>query len=89
MSVEEHQRHPLDYEAQSSQGKITFHSQEHFGRSDTGVGMHRRLFKKQCEIVANGGDPVGVAFAEHQRRRSIEARSWMTTLADASARAPA
>jgi hypothetical protein len=26
---------------------------------------------------ASGGDPVGVAFAEKDRRISIEARSWM------------
>ena len=24
----------------------------------------RRLFKEQCDIVAKGGDPVGVAFTE-------------------------
>ncbi len=77
MTLEEHQRHPLDYEAQSSQGPITFHSQEHLGRSDGGVAMHRRLFKQQCEIVAKGGDPVGVAFSEKGRCRQILARSWM------------
>ncbi len=77
MTLEEHQRHPLDYEAQSSQGKITFHSQEHLARSDRGVSMHRRLFKKQCQLVAEGGDPVGVAFREEDRRIQIDARSWM------------
>jgi phenylpropionate dioxygenase-like ring-hydroxylating dioxygenase large terminal subunit len=77
MTLEEHQRTPLDYEAQSSQGKITFHSQEHLVLSDRGVSMHRRLFKKQCEIVAGGGDPVGVAFTEDSRTVRIEARSWM------------
>jgi phenylpropionate dioxygenase-like ring-hydroxylating dioxygenase large terminal subunit len=76
MTLEDHQRHPLDYEAQSSQGKITFHSQEHLARSDRGVSMHRRLFRKQCEVVAQGGDPVGVAFSESDVVR-IEARSWM------------
>ncbi len=77
MTLEEHQRHPLDYEAQSSQGKITLHSQEHLARSDGGVAMHRRLFKQQCEVVAGGGDPVGVAFTESGTVRKIEARSWM------------
>ena len=77
MTLEEHQRHPLDYEAQSSQGKITLHSQEHLARSDGGVSMHRRLFKQQCRIVAVGGDPVGVAFSEQDRCRKILARSWM------------
>lgn len=77
MDQEYHQRNPLDYEAQNSQGKITLHSEEHLVYSDTGVGMHRRLFKQQCERVAQGGDPVGVAFTEADRRVSIEARSWM------------
>jgi hypothetical protein len=77
MSFADHQRNPLDYEAQAGQGKITFHSQEHLGASDGGVGMHRRLFKQQCEIVAKGGDPVGVAFTEEDRLVKIFARSWM------------
>ena len=77
MTLEDHQRHPLDYEAQSSQGKITFHSHEHLARSDRGVSMHRRLFKKQCQVVAEGGNPVGVAFDESDRIIRIEARSWM------------
>jgi phenylpropionate dioxygenase-like ring-hydroxylating dioxygenase large terminal subunit len=77
MTLEDHQRHPLDYEAQSSQGKISFHSQEHLMLSDQGVSMHRRLFKQQCEIVAQGGNPVGTAFAETDRIIKIEARSWM------------
>jgi phenylpropionate dioxygenase-like ring-hydroxylating dioxygenase large terminal subunit len=79
MTLEDHQRHPLDYEAQASQGKISFHSQEHLVSSDRGVSMHRRLFKKQCDIVAEGGDPVGVAFAEKDRVVRIEARSWMVS----------
>jgi phenylpropionate dioxygenase-like ring-hydroxylating dioxygenase large terminal subunit len=81
MDHEYHQRNPLDYEAQNSQGKITLHSEEHMVHSDTGVGMHRRLFREQCEIVAKGGDPVGVAFKEADRRVNIEARSWMEPIA--------
>jgi hypothetical protein len=82
MTLEDHQRHPLDYEAQSSQGKISFHSQVHLVNSDRGVSMHRRLFKQQCEIVAKGGDPVGVAFTEKDRVVRIEARSWMVADTD-------
>jgi phenylpropionate dioxygenase-like ring-hydroxylating dioxygenase large terminal subunit len=77
MTPEDHQRNPLDYEAQASAGKITFHSQEHLSFTDRGLGMHRRLYKQQCEVVAKGGDPAGVAFAEGDRRVNIEARSWM------------
>ena len=48
--------------------------------------MHRRLFKRQCQIVADGGDPVGVAFKESDRIVKIEARSWMTTASDPTAK---
>ena len=77
MTLEEHQMYPIDYEAQASQGKISSHSEEHLSYSDTGVGMHRRLFKQQCEAVAAGRNPVGVAFKEEDRRIVIEARSWV------------
>ncbi len=77
MDFEYHQRNPLDYEAQAGQGKITLHSEEHLAASDGGLGMHRRLYKRQCEVVANGGDPIGVAFKDEDRLVRIEARSWM------------
>lgn len=62
MSVEERQDTPGDYEAQSSQGEVSLHSEEHLVSSDIGIGMQRRLLKQQIEKVANGEDPVGVAF---------------------------
>ncbi len=86
MDFEYHQRHPLDYEAQAGQGKITFHSQEHLAFTDRGLGMHRRLFKQQCETVAKGGDPIGVAFKEEDRLVSIEARSWTEAVQEEVAR---
>lgn len=76
MSAEEHQRYPNDYEAQGSQGAITFHSEEHLASSDVGIGMLRRLFKQQCDIVANGGDPIGVAFREEDRLVQVEAKAF-------------
>ena len=75
-TLEERQRFPGDYEAQNGQGTITAHSDEHLAYSDTGVGMQRRLFKQQVETVAKGGDPLGVAFREEDRRLNIEARAW-------------
>lgn len=60
----ERRQYPSDYEAQRGQGVITFHSEEHLARSDIGIMLLRRLFKEQCEIVAKGGDPIGVAFNE-------------------------
>jgi phenylpropionate dioxygenase-like ring-hydroxylating dioxygenase large terminal subunit len=62
MTVEEHQRFPDDYEAQTGQGSITLHSDEHLATTDQGVVMLRRFLLKQADIVAQGGDPAGVSF---------------------------
>ncbi|MDP2332921.1 MAG: aromatic ring-hydroxylating dioxygenase subunit alpha [Reyranella sp.] len=64
LTPEEHQKFPGDVEAQVGQGAITFHSEEHLMSSDQGVSMLRILLQKQIDIVAAGGDPVGVAFEE-------------------------
>ena len=44
------------------QGAITFHSEEHFGRSDRGILMIRRMLSEQIEALAAGRDPAGVSF---------------------------
>jgi hypothetical protein len=44
--------------------------------------MHRRLYKQQCDVIAKGGDPLGVAFREEDRLVRIEARSWMEPVAE-------
>src|SRR5689334_21543474 len=62
MTEEEHQRFPGDYEAQAGQGPISLHSEEHLVTSDRGIMLQRKLLEKQIEIVAQGGDPVGVNF---------------------------
>ncbi|WP_367194539.1 Rieske 2Fe-2S domain-containing protein [Amorphus sp. 3PC139-8] len=59
---DEHQAFPGDYEAQKSQGDITWHNHEHLALSDQGISMLRRFFLRQVKIVAEGGDPAGVAF---------------------------
>lgn len=58
-SLEDHQQWQTDYTAQKGQGTITFHSEEHLGATDVGIGMMRRMFKKQSEAVATGANPVG------------------------------
>jgi phenylpropionate dioxygenase-like ring-hydroxylating dioxygenase large terminal subunit len=63
MSEQEHQRFPGDYEAQVGQGPITLHSEEHFGQSDRGVLMVRRMLQDQLDRMAAGEDPIGVSFA--------------------------
>ena len=82
MTPEEHQRYPSDHEAQEGQGIVTLHSDEHLASSDTGVVKQRLLFKRLARTVAEGGDPVGVAFQEADRRIVIEARSWMEKIAE-------
>jgi nitrite reductase/ring-hydroxylating ferredoxin subunit len=62
MSDEEHQRTPGDFEAQMGQGPISLHSEEHLRTSDRGITMQRRLLRANIDIVANGGDPLGVRF---------------------------
>ena len=49
MNEEEHRAYPGDYEAQVGQGPITLHSEEHFGQSDRGVVMVRRMLREQLD----------------------------------------
>ena len=77
MSEEEHQRFPDDYEAQTGQGPITLHSDEHLATTDQGVVMLRRFLLKQAEIVAQGGDPVGVAFDASAPPMKSEAGNYL------------
>ncbi|MCP5027629.1 MAG: Rieske 2Fe-2S domain-containing protein [Actinomycetia bacterium] len=76
LTDEEHQLYPGDYEAQVGQGPITWHSHERLSSSDVGVSMVRRLYKDQIEVVANGGDPVGVSF-DHEII-SVEAGNYVS-----------
>ncbi|MDB5729387.1 MAG: hypothetical protein JWQ00_2592 [Noviherbaspirillum sp.] len=46
--------------AWESQGALTDRSLEHLGTSDRGVVILRRLLKEQIEIVAKGGEPMGI-----------------------------
>jgi hypothetical protein len=66
LSEQEKQDYPGDYEAQGGQGPVTLHTEEHLATSDRGIGMLRRLMKKQIAIVQEGGDPLGVHFDESQ-----------------------
>ena len=62
MTLEEHQDTPGDFEAQFGQGPISLHSEEHLATSDRGIVMTRRMLRQQIKVVADGGDPLGVAF---------------------------
>ncbi|MEZ5652555.1 MAG: Rieske 2Fe-2S domain-containing protein [Burkholderiaceae bacterium] len=77
LSEAEHQQFPGDYEAQRSQGDITWHNHEHLATSDQGIVMLRRFFQRQIKIVADGGDPVGVAFNEGDEWIETPAGNWI------------
>jgi len=64
MTIEERQDFPNDFEAQMGQGPISLHSDEHLATSDKGIAMQRRMLTQQINLVAQGDDPVGVAFDE-------------------------
>jgi hypothetical protein len=73
LSEEEHQRYPGDYEAQTGQGPITLHSEEHLATSDKGIALLRRFLEAQLRTVAQGGDPACVAFDQAQALIRVEA----------------
>lgn len=77
LTPEEHQKFPGDTEAQVGQGAVTFHSEEHLMSSDQGVSMLRVLLQKQIDIVAAGGDPVGVAFDADSAYIKLDAGQYL------------
>lgn len=62
LTSEEHRDMPGDYEAQTGQGPITLHSEEHLVSSDAGIALLRRLLQEQIRLVSAGADPLGVSF---------------------------
>ncbi|MFI8634227.1 Rieske 2Fe-2S domain-containing protein [Microbacterium sp. NPDC077663] len=79
----DHQRMPGDYEAQSSQGKISIHSEDHLTTTDQGIAMLRRMMAKQVRAVEGGGDPVAVSFTEEDALVRIEGGNYFEGAADA------
>ncbi len=62
MTEQEHQQFPGDYEAQVGQGPVTLHSEEHFGQSDRGILMVRRMLSDQLAAMGTGANPIGISF---------------------------
>jgi phenylpropionate dioxygenase-like ring-hydroxylating dioxygenase large terminal subunit len=77
MTEPEHQQSPGDYEAQVGQGAVTVHSEEHFGQSDRGILMIRRMLSEQLDAVAAGRDPVGVSFDGDETLVEFEAGNFI------------
>jgi len=64
LTPDEHRRFPGDFEAQTGQGAITLHSDEHLTESDKGVALVRQFLRQQLDRIASGQDPAGVSFDE-------------------------
>lgn len=79
MTDAEHQDTPGDYEAQVGQGPIPLHSEEHLVSSDRGIAMQRALLREQMEVVANGGDPLGVRFDPAAATVKVKAGNFMSS----------
>ena len=63
-TLQDHQEWQSDYVCQKGQGDISLHSEEHLSATDAGVAMLRRMWRQQADIVAEGGDPIGVSLDE-------------------------
>ena len=77
MTEQEHQQFPGDYEAQVGQGPVTLHSEEHFGQSDRGILMVRRMLGDQLDAMAAGADPVGISFDPNAPPVEFEAGNFI------------
>jgi nitrite reductase/ring-hydroxylating ferredoxin subunit len=73
LTEEEHQRFPGDWEAQTGQGPISLHSEEHLRTSDRGIALLRRMLEKQVDAAAKGENPIGVHFDEQSAYVRLEA----------------
>jgi 5,5'-dehydrodivanillate O-demethylase len=49
-----------DSMAWETQGAIADRTREHLGVSDRGVVILRKLYREQIDMVAKGGEPMGV-----------------------------
>jgi phenylpropionate dioxygenase-like ring-hydroxylating dioxygenase large terminal subunit len=77
LTEEEHRRFPGDYEAQTGQGEITFHSEEHLATSDKGIAFLRRFVEQQLKAVAEGRDPAGTLFDDKAATVRFEAGNFL------------
>ncbi|MGU7783275.1 Rieske 2Fe-2S domain-containing protein [Burkholderia sp. PU8-34] len=80
LTATERQDYPGDFEAQSGQGAVTLHSEEHLATSDRGIAMLRRMMKQQIKIVAEGGDPIGVNFDPEKALVEIRSGNFYQTV---------
>ncbi len=60
-----------DAMAWETQGGVTDRTQENLGSSDQGVILLRKLLKEQIDVVAGGGEPLGVV-RDPEKNKLIE-----------------
>ena len=78
MTEQEHQQFPGDYEAQVGQGPITLHSEEHFGQSDRGILMVRRMLERTARRAWRpGAIPISVSFDPERAPVEFEAGNYI------------
>ena len=53
------------------------HSEEHYGQSDRGILMIRRMLSDQLDALAAGRDPIGVSFVEDVAPVEFEAGNFI------------
>jgi nitrite reductase/ring-hydroxylating ferredoxin subunit len=84
MTLEERQAAPNDYEAQSTQGAFGLpnHSDEHLVRSDIGIGLQRRVLRREIEKVLKGEDPKNLGFTEGQEVLHVPSGNFFTATAE-------
>lgn len=76
MRDEEHQCFPDDFEAQSGQGPVNLHSEEHLATSDKGVVMLRRLLTREIARVQQGEMPLGTMAHGTAARITVKAGNF-------------
>lgn len=74
---EERRARPGDWEAQTGQGSITLHSEEHLAQSDRGVVMVRKILRDQLRALDQGTDPIGVSFDADAPPLKLSAGNWL------------
>jgi phenylpropionate dioxygenase-like ring-hydroxylating dioxygenase large terminal subunit len=83
LTPEERRAQPGDWEAQSGQGVVTKHSEEHLASSDRGLAIMRRQFRRALEAVRTGGDPPALAFDEDSALVRLQAGNFREALTPA------
>ncbi len=80
LTPEERRAHPGDWEAQSGQGVITKHSEEHLVGSDRGLSIMRRQFRRALDAMRAGEQPPALAFDDEAAFVRLQAGNFREAL---------